>query len=189
MRVCHGEHLACFTSCHRATNTRQVVPGNRLGPVRPLGWTPSYSYESDMIQSVLRASLASAATLMLTACSAATDVEEQQPSQAEFRAEEKRVAQALSIGRNVERTDATPQYEAMLCNLALEAIGERLENTDLLTSEQIEVFEKAKAIYQNRASVGLTTEESEKTRNDVEAAYPQTKDRARFAIGCLRDLV
>ena len=72
-----------------------------------------------MIQSVLRASLASAATLMLTACSAATDVEEQQPSQAEFSAEDKRVAQALSIGRNVERADATPQYEAMLCNLSL----------------------------------------------------------------------
>ena len=141
-----------------------------------------------MIQSVLRASLASAATLMLTACSAATDVEEQQPSQAEFSAEDKRVAQALSIGRNVERADATPQYEAMLCNLALEAIGERLENTDLLTSEQIEVFEKAKAIYQNRAGVGLTTEEREKTQSDVEAAYPEAKDRARFAMRCLRDL-
>ena len=97
-----------------------------------------------MIQSVLCASLASAATLMLTACSAATDVEEQQPSKAEFSAEDKRVAQALSIGRNVERADATPQYEAMLCHLALEAIGERLENTDLLTSEQIEVFERQK---------------------------------------------
>ncbi|KNH02776.1 hypothetical protein J121_1187 [Qipengyuania citrea LAMA 915] len=99
------------------------------------------------------------------------------------------MAQALSIGRNVERADATPQYEAMLCNLALEAIGERLENTDLLTSEQIKVFEKAKAIYQNGAGVGLTTEEREKTRSDVEAAYPEAKDRARFAMGCLRDLV
>jgi hypothetical protein len=99
------------------------------------------------------------------------------------------VAQALSIGRNVERVDTTPQYEAMLCNLALEAIGDRLENTDLLTSEQIEVFERAKALYRDRAGVGLTTEEREKTRNDVEAAYPETKDRARFAMGCLRDLV
>jgi hypothetical protein len=142
-----------------------------------------------MIQSVLRASLASAAILMLTACSAATDIQEQQPSKAEFSAEDKRVAQALSIGRNVERVDTTPQYEAMLCNLALEAIGDRLENTDLLTSEQIEVFERAKALYRDRAGVGLTTEEREKTRNDVEAAYPETKDRARFAMGCLRDLV
>ena len=33
-----------------------------------------------------------------------------------------------------------------------------------------------------------TTEEREKTRSDVEAAYPETKDRARVAMGCLRDL-
>lgn len=50
-----------------------------------------------MIQSVLRASLASAATLMLTACSAATNVEEQQPSQAEFSAEDKRVERFLRV--------------------------------------------------------------------------------------------
>lgn len=129
--------------------------------------------------------------LALSACSAVSDVQQKQERSVkryDFSEEDKRIARALSIGSEVHKSNAPPQYEAALCNLALATIAEQLRNSDLLSAQQLKAFEQAQSVYRRRAAAGLSPEEREKTRNDVEAAYPDHSDRARFAMGCLREL-
>lgn len=106
----------------------------------------------------------------------------------DFTSEEKRIARALSIGGNDIRKAHPPQYSAILCSLALAAIEERMQSADLLSAQQQHAFAQAKELYRNRAVAGISQEEFERTQADVENAYPDERDRSRFAIGCLRDL-
>lgn len=105
-----------------------------------------------------------------------------------FGPDDKRAAQMLSIGRQDKHGNASPQYQAALCSLALASIKDRLREGGLLTGEQQRAFSKAQILYNKRAAKGISEEESEINLTDVEAAYPNDSDRARFAIGCLRDL-
>lgn len=105
-----------------------------------------------------------------------------------FTEDDKRVARALSISSDDSQANVTPQYRAALCVLALKSIGELMNGGNLLSDEQQRAFTQAQSIYSRRASSGLSQIERERTFDDVEAANPNQRDRARFAIGCLRDL-
>lgn len=143
-----------------------------------------------MMRAPFHTRLLPAAALMLTACSISTDAPEQRQSAAPkiFSVEEKRIARALSIGGNDIDASAAPQYQATLCSLALAAINDRLRNSGALSAEQQQALRQAQAHFQRRSTTGLSLEERSQTRKEVETAYPEPADRARFAIGCLRDL-
>lgn len=138
-----------------------------------------------------RLCLLSATTIALTACSVSDSQQEQKQSltQQEFSAEDKRVASVLSIRDQTANRSVTPQYTAALCSLALAAIGDRLAESDLMSSEEIKGLKQAQDLYRRRATAGQSAQEREKIRSDIEAAHPEPSDRAQFAIGCLRDLV
>jgi hypothetical protein len=150
----------------------------------------NFPYHYDMKRPFHRSMLLAAALLALSACS--TSADSPQPEQAtvqeHFSDEDKRIARALSLGGDDILGKATPQYEAALCSLALAAIEDSVKDRGLLSSEQRRALRQAEALYQRRAVAGLSAEELEQTRNDVEADYPEPRVRARFAIGCLRDL-
>lgn len=145
-----------------------------------------------MIHAFYRICLLSTSPLVLTACSVSEkdQVQEQElfPTSHEFSAEDKRVARVLSLGNEIARDNSTPQYKAVLCTLALAEIKDRMGESNLMSSQQSEAFAKVQNVYRRRASVGLSGQEREKLRSDVEADHPEQRERARFAIGCLRDL-
>ena len=57
-----------------------------------------------------------------------------------------------------------------------------------LSDEQLKAFAQAQSLYDQRARAGASAEDAQLTRDEVETAYPDESDRARFAIGCLQDL-
>jgi hypothetical protein len=127
---------------------------------------------------------------VLSACYAANSQADQTKvtEQRAFAPEDKRVARVLSIGGQESTVNDSPQYGATLCKLALETIESRMNGGGILTDEQQRIFAQAQSLYRQRASAGVSRETQEQTQNEVETAYPNEGDRARFAIGCLRDL-
>lgn len=105
-----------------------------------------------------------------------------------FSAEERRIAEALSVGGAEVRETTSPRSYAMLCAMALDALGERLDKGDLLTMQQRDALTTAQRLYNSRASSGLYREEQDALRREVEAMHPDTGDRARLGIGCMRSL-
>ena len=103
-----------------------------------------------------------------------------------FTEEDKRVARLLSVGNDEIDESASPQYRATLCSLAFQAIEERMRGA--LSDEQRQAFAQAQSLYDQRARAGISEEDAQLTRDEVETAYPDESDRARFAIGCLQDL-
>ena len=126
---------------------------------------------------------------LTSACSSnAVPVEKTETSTPKvFSDEDKRAASLLSVGGDDIDSSASPQYRATLCRLALETIEDRMRMA--LSGEQREAFAQAQSVYRQRASTGFSSEEQRLTREEVEAAYPDENDRARFAIGCLQALV
>lgn len=127
---------------------------------------------------------------LLGACSSADapEANRDMSSQKVFTADDKRIATALSIGGEDNVPDASPQYRATLCSLALESIADQMQRGGILTDEQQQAFASAQSLYSRRAAANTSSEERAQLLKDVETNYPNRSDRARFAIGCLRDL-
>ena len=113
--------------------------------------------------------------------------EEGNREQQTFSVEDKRIARALSIGGDELIDSQEPVYKAMLCSMALEAIEVKMEGSGLLNAEQQELFAGTRRIYASRAEEGLSTAETGDIRRRIELQYPDASDRARFAVGCLRE--
>lgn len=128
------------------------------------------------------------ALMVLSACSSdeMRDEAADNPLQHSPSDEEKRAVRALLIANNQIDATATPQYRATLCRLALEAIEGQMRSA--LSDEQLLAFAQAKSVYERRAAVDASNAEQSQTKRDVEAAYPEQSERARFAIGCLEGL-
>ncbi|MCH2486333.1 MAG: hypothetical protein MK010_01120 [Erythrobacter sp.] len=103
-----------------------------------------------------------------------------------FSDEDKRIARLLSVGSDDIDESASPQYRATLCSLALQTIEERMRGA--LSDEQRQAFAQAQSLYDRRARTGVSAEDQQQTRDEIETAYPDESDRVRFAIGCLQDL-
>jgi hypothetical protein len=125
---------------------------------------------------------------MVGACSSNEAPEEKTETsqQRTFTEEDKRIARLLTVGSDEIDESASPQYRATLCSLALQAIEERMRGA--LSDEQRQAFAQAQSLYDQRARAGISAEDAQLTRDEVETAYPDESDRARFAIGCLQDL-
>lgn len=126
----------------------------------------------------------------LSACSSEANVSTDDPvlAQRVYGEEDKRVAKALSIGGDDTPKDESPQYRAMLCNLALSSIKDRMFGSGVLSEQQQRAFSQAHALYLRKAEEGLSKAELHQNRISVQTTYPEGVDRARIAIGCLRDL-
>ena len=136
-----------------------------------------------------RSLLTVTASLTLAACSPPTDSTAPEPvTQKIFSAEEQRIASALSIGTYRSDANASPQYRALLCSLALAAVRARLGDNGALSADQRAALALAQTLFERRFVKGVAPAERNRMRNDLEAAYPEPGDRARFAIRCLRDL-
>ena len=127
---------------------------------------------------------------LVGACSPVSDQAERDelPLRTKFSDEDRRIARTLSVGSNSIRGDASPQYRAMVCNLALATIADRMRVSGVLTQEQQKAFAQAQSLYRRRSEAGLSMEERDQLQSDVEATYPNDSDRAKSAIECLRDM-
>ncbi|MBB3034354.1 hypothetical protein [Alteriqipengyuania lutimaris] len=126
----------------------------------------------------------------LTACSPPDDSMEigEPEAQQTFGAEAKRIAGKLSLGSSGDQTELADVNRALACSLALESLSGRLMQGGGLAPEVIQAFNQAREIYTTRANVGLSAAEAEEARTAAEEVMPEESDRARLAIGCLRDL-
>ena len=122
------------------------------------------------------------------ACSSSEAPEEKTETsqQRTFTEEDKRIGRLLTVGSDEIDESASPQYRATLCSLALQAIEGRMRGA--LSDEQLKAFAQAQSLYDQPARAGASAEDAQLTRDEVETAYPDESDRARFAIGCLQDL-
>lgn len=109
-------------------------------------------------------------------------------SQANFSAEDKRIASRLSLGTG-QLARASTEGKALLCELGLEAIRARIQTSGALSADQLDAFEQAREHYHRLAVQGYgTAEKLAEARSRAEIDYPRTGDRARLAVTCLRDL-
>lgn len=130
--------------------------------------------------------------LSLAACSggseSGTPAEEPAPART-FGPEERRIAGALSIGENYVSSSGSPQDQALLCDVALESLSDQLSGSRILTVDQQRVLDQARAFYRRRGEVDRSPAETVEARRTLTETHPERGERARLAIGCLRDLV
>lgn len=105
-----------------------------------------------------------------------------------FSAEDRRIAQSLSIGRADLPANASARDQALLCELALETLQDRLLSSNVLNAAQRQAFSRALREYSERAASGLTKAQLDEARQNAARAHPEHSERARAAIGCLRSL-
>lgn len=144
-----------------------------------------------MLYVILRHIILAASLPALVSCAVSGDPPNQKDTERErkeFSSEDKRIARALSIGGDelIDSQDAA--YKSRLCSMALEAIEDQMESSRLLNREQQETFASVRRMYSERASKGLSSEEQVEMRRRIEGQYPEVSDRARFVVGCLREL-
>ena len=145
-----------------------------------------------MIQVLNRRTLPAFMLLSLAACSDPSGVAPEQSPQTktDFSDQDKRIARALSIGgEKVGDSDETPQFQALVCSLALEKIQRQLEGPGALSTEQQQAFEQARRLFARRAAAGLSEAELGQNRARAQESDPEVNDSARVAIGCLRDII
>lgn len=129
----------------------------------------------------------------IAACSSPDETSETRMTRKDsetFSAEDRRVAKALSLGGYELRASGNTYDKAVLCNVSLQALADRMRESGLLSAEQQRAFSQAQGVYTLRAgSTGKSASQIAQDRREVEAAYPDMNARARIAIGCLRELV
>lgn len=165
--------------------------GRRLRPFKPL-----VAVQTNCgIKNLMRANELISSLIGVTALSACSPPQvpaaprQQAQAKMQFSDEDRRIARALSLGGGEIKKTRDPRFYATLCGLALASVAERMQNSTLLSAEQSRAFSQAQNIYARRAADGSTAAERQAVSKEVEADYPDPADRARFAIGCLRDLV
>ena len=130
-----------------------------------------------------------------TACSDRTLSPERLPEdtpQASYSAQERRAAERLSIG-NVGAIDAagSAYRQATLCVIALESVAELAEAGNAMTPEQGRAIEQARRLFEERAQRNAADDQvvsPDEERRALEVQYPETRQRAQLALGCLRRL-
>lgn len=127
---------------------------------------------------------------IVAACSPPDDtvtIEEPEARQT-FGAEDIRIASKLSLGSDSDQTDFAEVGRALACSIALDALSERLVQGGSLAPEVVQAFNQAQDIYTRRANAELAGQDAGEARETAEELMPDEGDRARLAIGCLRDL-
>ncbi|MXP27953.1 hypothetical protein GRI58_03840 [Porphyrobacter algicida] len=112
-----------------------------------------------------------------------------------FTADDKRAAQALSLGNAAALKGGSNQYDqSLLCSISIESIMSKLRDTGTFSPQQLASVEKAKKIYDERASAAA--KEQSKSRADISrdraqlaSKHQDEMERARLSIGCLKSLM
>ncbi|GGP00264.1 MAG: hypothetical protein CMN72_11995 [Sphingomonas sp.] len=128
---------------------------------------------------------------MITACSGQGDLAGNHANQDKRRVygeQDKRIAQLLSIGETSAKAGGVPQDQALLCDIALQTMSDKLRQSGALSDVQMRAFEKVQAFYRQRAAEGRSQKQIVSARKDLETAHVEASERVRLAIGCLRDL-
>ncbi|NTZ43412.1 hypothetical protein G7A66_10030 [Altererythrobacter sp. SALINAS58] len=129
--------------------------------------------------------------IALSACSLA-EPEVEEPgftATKTFSQGDKEIAKVLSIGSSNLEVAAGPYQKALLCELAVQTITNQLSSGEALAGEQRTALKQVQAIYSQRVSAsGEDEAQINRDRREIELAYPDVKQRARLAIGCLREL-
>ena len=106
---------------------------------------------------------------------------------------DRQAAQALSISnRGAAQEAGSPYEQAQACSMAISVIAERLGQSDLLTGEQAQALERAKAVYDRRVQTLATARP--KAEADIAApeqdgaGSPEVGEMAFQAMDCLRKL-
>lgn len=131
------------------------------------------------------------AVMMVTACSDQPDLPATHSDHTErhvYGKQEKRIAQLLSIGETGVKLQGSPQDQALLCDIALQAMSDQLRESGALSDVQMRAFAKIQALYRQRAAEGRSKAQMASSRQDLEAAHSDDAQQVRVAIGCLRDL-
>ncbi|GMM91802.1 hypothetical protein MTsN3n11_01040 [Qipengyuania sp. MTN3-11] len=94
---------------------------------------------------------------------------------------------------NVAAIDAAgSEYrQAALCVVALETVSEMAEDGSTMTTEQRAAIQQALRIFEQRARRSAAADASvvpAEERLALEAQYPERRERAQLALGCLRKL-
>lgn len=107
-----------------------------------------------------------------------------------FGAEEKAAARALSVGSDsMAQTDAQPYAQALLCQVALEAVAEPLRQSGRLSAEQTAGVEQLIAFYERRVQSLSTGKSEAELRLETEKYRAQAEATvSRTAFACLRKL-
>lgn len=110
----------------------------------------------------------------------------------QFSADDRRAAQALSIGnQETLASAATPYNQALLCSLALGSLNEQLQERGILDAAQQRAFAQMQALFDRQVRQrggGKTQAEIALDREQVATDTPDPSTRAQIAIGCLRRL-
>lgn len=141
--------------------------------------------------SQIRNALFSLAILSVTACTGQgtpAGKQSEPENQRIYSAEDKRIAQLLSIGETAAQDSSSPRDQALLCSIALQSIANRLRQSGALSEAQLQAFAKAQNLYLKRAAIGRSATELATAKSAMETAHPESSERARLAIGCLRNL-
>lgn len=136
------------------------------------------------------------ALALLAGCSGAQESDQgagvSQEQVRQFSNEERLAARALSIGsRSAAPQSGNPYEQAVTCSSAIEALADRLRQSDALTSEQLQIVEQAKAVYDRRIR-SLTDQASAAGtavgEDPLQAVDNPPRGEALQAIGCIQNL-
>lgn len=116
----------------------------------------------------------------------ASDIEEQKI----FDEADREIAAKLSIGGNQLEKAETPLAKAVMCELALATLQDRLRASGAINAEQLAAFEQIRESYRESAQQAAGSSEGlAAARRDVETAYPDESERTRLGVACLRNLM
>ena len=119
---------------------------------------------------------------------------ETEPSRATYSNEERRAAQALSLGNDPTlTTESSPYQRALICSDALAALNRRFRTSAQMTSSvqtsmlQVEVLFDRQLERLGREQ-NKSTEEVASDRAQQAARGTDDGAKARIALGCIREL-
>lgn len=133
-------------------------------------------------------------TLMVIVClsACAPDPAATQPNREQqkvFSEDDRRVAQALSLGGGIEAASKDPADEAARCVIALNFIRTRLSAFAGVNSEQKNALDRAIHLYRTRAGEkSAPSKEFAAKLKAAESAMPNQADQARASLRCLQAL-
>ena len=106
----------------------------------------------------------------------------------------KSAARALSVGNSEALLDAeSPYIEAITCRLSIEALDDRLTESNVLTTEQKAELDRVKELYERRiqqfaAERGTVGPAIDQDRAQVAIQLDDASTKLQTAVGCLRKL-
>lgn len=120
--------------------------------------------------------------------------QEQRGAREVFSDADRRVARALSISNRADLVDrSSPYSHAIACELAVQALAERMDEMNVLTKAQEDALSQAQRGYSRQvrdisARDGKDEADIERDKAEQREAISDPAQRMQIAIGCLRDV-